>query len=161
MAHWTDLLDDARPIHAIFGDAPPSIRGVGLHEVVVSRDGPSVSLRLDVAEFPASPPPKWARFNTVQLTLGASGVEAMTMSDVTPRTDPVDLDIRREPLPAAQTLGNQGVQYTSAGLVSPPRPRSLIHVRVLVGSDPILKLTAQFLSLEKITAYLSEARPEP
>jgi len=160
MAHWTDLLDDARAIRAIFGDAPPSLRGVDLHEVVVSWDGPSVSLRLDIAEFPPSPPSKWAKFNTVHLSLGAVGVEALTMSDVLPRRDPVDLDIRREPLPASQTLRNQGVQYTSTGPVTPERPRSLIHVDVLVGPDPILEVTTHWLYLEKISAYLSTERPE-
>jgi hypothetical protein len=154
MAHWTDLLEDAAPIRAIFGDAPPSLRGVDLHEVVVSWDGPSVSLRLDTAEFPASPPPKWAKLNTVQLTLEAFSVETMSMSDVIPRTGPVDLDIRREPLPASESLRAEGVQYTAAGPKPPPRPRSLIHLTVLAGSDPILKLKAHVLFLQKISAYL-------
>ena len=153
MAHWTDLLEDAAPIRAIFSDAPPSLRGVDLHEVVVSWDGPSVSLRLDTAEFPASPPPKWAKLNTVQLTLEAFSVETMSMSDVIPRTGPVDLDIRREPLPASEPLRAEGVQYT-AGPKPPPRPRSLIHLTVLAGSDPILKLKAHVLFLQKISAYL-------
>ncbi len=161
MAHWTDLLLDAAPIRAIFGDAPPSLRGVDLHEVVVSWDGPSVSLRLDTAEFPASPPPKWAKLNTVQLTLYASGVETMSMSDVIPREGPVDVDIRREPLPASEPLRSEGLQYTAAGLKPPPRPRSLIHLAVLAGPDPILKLEAHVLFLQKISAYLDDPRAAP
>jgi len=138
---------------------PPHCGGVDLHEVVV--DDVSVVLRLDVAEFPPAPPLKWAKFNTVHLSLWAAGVEALTMSDVLPKLRPVDLDIRRVPLPASQTLRNQGVQYTSAGPVTSERPRSIIHVDVLVGPDPILELTTHWLHLEKISAYLSTERPAP
>jgi Immunity protein 50 len=122
MAHWTDLLEDAAPIRAIFGDAPPSLHGVDLHEVVVSWDGPSVSLRLDTAEFPASPPPKWAKLNTVQLTLEAFPVETMSMSDVIPRTGPVDLDIRRETpsrLGASARRGRPGNNHRPKNAAAP------------------------------------------
>jgi hypothetical protein len=159
MAHWTDLLEDAAPIKAIFGDAPPSLRGVDLHEVVVSWDGPSVSLRLDTAEFPASPPPKWSTLNTVQLTLEVGPVETMSMSDVIPRTGGVDLDIRREPLPASETLRAELVQYTTTDTKTPPRLRALIHLYVLASCDPILKLKAHSLYLKRISAYLNGARP--
>jgi hypothetical protein len=148
-------------MRAIFGDAPPSLHEVELHEIVASWDGPSLAHHLDTAEFPASPPPKWAEFNTVQLTLQAFPVEMLTMSDVVPRIGTVDLDIRREPFPASETLRNEFIQYTGTGPITPPRTQSLIHLAVLVGSDPILKLKVQRLPLQRISAYLNEARPAP
>jgi hypothetical protein len=161
VAHWTDLLVEAAAIRAIFGEAPPSLHGVELHEVVVGWDGPSVSLRFDIAELPASPPPKWTKFNTVQMTLLAFAVEGITMSDVIPRVGTVDLDIRREPLPASETLRNEGVQLADTGWITPPRPQSLIHIAVLVGTDPILELKAHDLLLQEVSAYLNEERPAP
>jgi hypothetical protein len=137
------------------------MRGFLRPRFVVSWDGPSVSLRLDTAEFPASPPPKWSTLNTVQLTLEVGPVETMSMSDVIPRTGPVDLDIRREPLPASETLRAELVQYTAAGPKTPPRPRTLIHLAVHAGSDPILKLKAHFLLLQKISAYLDDPQAAP
>jgi hypothetical protein len=125
VAHSTDLLEDAAPMRAIFGDAPPSLHEVELHEIVASWDGPSLAHHLDTAEFPASPPPKWAEFNTVQLTLQAFPVEMLTMSDVVPRIGTVDLDIRREPFPASETLRNEFIQYTGTGPITPPRTQSL------------------------------------
>jgi hypothetical protein len=59
VSDWTDLLVDPRTIRAIFGPTGPSLEGIELHAIELHRDGPTVTLRFDVAEFPADPPKKW------------------------------------------------------------------------------------------------------
>jgi Immunity protein 50 len=82
MPDWTDLLEDPRGIRAIFGDTCPSLDRVELHDIVLGRDGPTVTLRFDLPEFPLDPPTKWrhAGFNRVQVRLLAIGVRELNVS---------------------------------------------------------------------------------
>lgn len=77
MDKWTDLLVDAASIKAIYGAALPTLDEIDLHEIILHRDGPNVTLRFDLKCFPKNPPKKWlnAGFNCVQLQLLASDIE--------------------------------------------------------------------------------------
>lgn len=78
---WLDVLDDERGVRAIYGDEPPSLQRVTLHEVCLHRDGPRVTLRLDLPEYPSSPPKKWSTqgFNVVQIKLMFVAVVAFSI----------------------------------------------------------------------------------
>ena len=56
---WADFLLNPTPLRSIFGDISPSLKGVDLHEIVVDRDGPRVSLRFDLKNFIERPPTIW------------------------------------------------------------------------------------------------------
>lgn len=67
---WTQHLGNKLPIEAVYSQTP-SLRNVRLHEIRLHQDGPQVSLRLDLNEFPDKPPRRWTAegFNRAQLTL--------------------------------------------------------------------------------------------
>ena len=79
--NWADYLSDFNKLKAIFGDKPPSLKDVDLHDVVLDRDGPKVILRFDVSEFPEAPPTKWlvSGFNRVQLKLMVLGIQDLSI----------------------------------------------------------------------------------
>lgn len=96
MEDWTDILLDPRTIRAIFGDQSPSLLGVELHRIDVTRDGPMVGLTFNVRDFPLDPPPKWreAGFNCVQIRLRGIGVQELHVDGIT--TNPtVDVVLTR------------------------------------------------------------------
>lgn len=97
MPTWLDTLHDPRPIQAIYGSVVPALAPVALHEIRLHRDGPAVTLRLALPEFPAEPPPKWVaqQANTVQIELMLDGVRSISLSGW--GTEPViDLSIVAE-----------------------------------------------------------------
>jgi hypothetical protein len=67
---WTKLLVNAKAIDAIYSEAP-SLLKTRLHEVRLHQDGPRVSLRIELNDYPKHPPSKWVddKCNRVQLTL--------------------------------------------------------------------------------------------
>lgn len=67
---WTNHLGNKLPVESIYSKAP-SLVEVRLHEVRLHQDGPRISLRIDLNEFPDNPPQKWivGKFNRAQLTL--------------------------------------------------------------------------------------------
>lgn len=94
---WLDLIDDDRGVRAIYGDKPPALGRVVLHEVTLHRDGPRAVLRFDLPEYPTEPPRKWLdlRFNVVQIQLMLIGVHDISMSGW--RNSPgVELSIERD-----------------------------------------------------------------
>jgi hypothetical protein len=95
---WTDLLDDPRTVHAIFGEAP-SLDQVELLSITLRRDGPvaAVSIELAESEFPVFPPSKWrdAGFNRVHVELQCVGVSALEIRGL--ETTPIfDLKIEQD-----------------------------------------------------------------
>ncbi|UKA05131.1 immunity 50 family protein [Photobacterium damselae subsp. damselae] len=54
--NWTKYLLDSNKIKAIFGDKIPSIEAIDLHEVLLNRDGPKVTFRFDLSDYPDNPP---------------------------------------------------------------------------------------------------------
>lgn len=67
---WVTHLGNKRPIESLYSKSP-SLSEVRLHEVRLHQDGPRVSLRFDLNEFPDTPPRKWitGKFNRAQMTL--------------------------------------------------------------------------------------------
>ncbi|ASW01025.1 Imm50 family immunity protein [Paraburkholderia aromaticivorans] len=76
MSHWTDFLVDKRKVTFIYGEDFPSLDKVNVHDVTFHRDGPTVTFRIDLRDYPLSPPKNWVenKFNTVQIQLSCSGV---------------------------------------------------------------------------------------
>lgn len=82
MANWTDYVANAGSLTSIYGCEVPALHCVDFHGLETRRDGPSVLLRFDLADYPHSPPRKWvdAKFNRVQLRLLAIGVNEFKMA---------------------------------------------------------------------------------
>ncbi len=82
MKFWADFLSDKTALSAIYGDDVPELWKVNLHELMLHRDGPTASFRLDLASFPKAPPKKWSAsgFNCVQLKILAIGVRDLSIA---------------------------------------------------------------------------------
>ena len=97
MTNWADLLDGPRTIRAVFGIAP-SLDHVELHSILLNRDGPSETLKIELAEaeFSSFPPHKWreAGFNRAIVRLQCWGVRELDIRGL--ETEPIlDLKIER------------------------------------------------------------------
>lgn len=81
MTNLFDYLVDAKQLKAIYGQEFPSLHDVDFHALDLHRDGPRALLKIDLPEFPKSPPQKWidAGFNRVQLKLLGVGVHHFKM----------------------------------------------------------------------------------
>lgn len=82
MSNWTEFLVDDKQLKGIFGDSIVSLMNVSIHEVMMHRNGPAVTLRFDLEDFPIEPPKKWRdnNFNTVQMTLSCVDVSNLSVS---------------------------------------------------------------------------------
>ncbi|OIK06865.1 Imm50 family immunity protein [Streptomyces monashensis] len=78
---WTSLLHNPEGITSVYQGNPPDLVGVHLHEAVLRTDGPTLTLRLDLARYPEQPPLKWAvqRFNTTQVEISFSGIREIVI----------------------------------------------------------------------------------
>jgi hypothetical protein len=67
---WIQYVDNPKPITSIYQQLPV-LQQVRILEAQLLQDGPEVLLRIDLNEFPASPPLKWiaGKFNRVQMKL--------------------------------------------------------------------------------------------
>jgi hypothetical protein len=79
---WIDIVSNNKFLKMLFPNSDPSLDAIRLHEVILHQDGPKVSLRFDLNEYPALPPSKWqvTGSNTVQVCLDGIGVKALTIS---------------------------------------------------------------------------------
>jgi len=79
---WTKTVDETEFLDRLFPDSAPSLSRVTIHELRLHRDGPSVLIRFDLAEYPSDPPKKWVAgaFNTVQITLWAFEIKEWEMA---------------------------------------------------------------------------------
>lgn len=97
MTTWLDCISDPRPVQAIYGTTPPSLRNVTLHEVCLHREGPRVMMRFDLADFPDQPPKKWRDhgYDVAQVVVMLIGVWEISLQNWT--SNPVvNLAIARE-----------------------------------------------------------------
>ncbi|MET9351289.1 Imm50 family immunity protein [Streptomyces termitum] len=123
---WTSLLADSSGIERIYSGRAPDLTGLNLHSIEFNREGPSLLLRFDMPSYPENPPEKWKKqgFNTIQVTIGLSGVKNPVLNGFT--TSPV-VDI---------TLKSQG------------------EITLDVESDSLkLHATAATVYVSKISAY--------
>ena len=77
---WIECVGNRKPIETLYSK-PPSLNGVRVLEVTLHQDGPRVSLRVDLNEFPDRPPRKWTAggFNRVQLILVLIEVRSLSI----------------------------------------------------------------------------------
>lgn len=82
MKLWTDYLISSKYIDSIYHENKPNLNNVDIHEIIFHRDGPKVSIRMNLNEYPENPPKKWLfqKFNTVQLTLALIDIKEVSMS---------------------------------------------------------------------------------
>lgn len=79
---WTELAYKPEGIRAVYGGEVPDLAEVVLHDVLFHRDGPRVTLGVDLPTFPANPPQKWVfeQHNTVQIKLSFVSVHRVELS---------------------------------------------------------------------------------
>lgn len=68
---WISALSDATAIERIYAGEIPELRKCCVRQLAFRRDGPQVSVQLDLPAYPSAPPAKWRaqKFNTVQLEI--------------------------------------------------------------------------------------------
>ena len=98
MPHWTDFLLDKRKVEFIYGEGLPALDKVSVHEILFDRDGPTVIFRIDLSEYPSSPPKKWIenKFNTVQIQLSCVGVKCSSLEGWSNTLLFANIDLSRE-----------------------------------------------------------------
>ena len=76
---WSTLLENPEAIRSLF-DNEPSLLGIRLTDIALSQDGPTVTLHLDLNDYPSRPPARWTRVdaNAVTVSLQLLGVENFT-----------------------------------------------------------------------------------
>lgn len=129
---WMDVLLDNRALRAVFGEVDPSVDDVDIHEVRLERDGGSLFLRLDLAEFPAVPPKKWVaqEANTVQIELELSSIHSLSIEGW-----------------GTERGARLGIQRNSNGLIE-----------LTCRNVPTITATGEWLSLRMMRAHKSLAR---
>ncbi|WP_105661044.1 Imm50 family immunity protein [Cronobacter dublinensis] len=82
MGSWTDVLVDKSKVSSIFKEEEPSLCNIDIHEIIFHRDGPKITLRFNLENYPSDPPKKWVlqKFNTVQLQLTALDINEVKFS---------------------------------------------------------------------------------
>lgn len=97
MTTWLEVVHDSHKIHAIYGEEAPALRGVSLHEITIHRDGPNATLRIDLPDFPSSPPKKWIDrgLNVVQIEVSFASVHSIKLDGWT-LSPVVDLSIEQQ-----------------------------------------------------------------
>ena len=127
MTHsWTTLLTDKSPIESIFGEERPSLSNIDLHEIIIHRDGPKVTLVFDLDSYPKSPPKKWVvgEFNKVQIKLSAFSVQELSIN-----------------------------QFHTKNITSLDIFQDGEFICLTTNKEPSLKILAEYLVLDKISAY--------
>jgi hypothetical protein len=125
--NWTDCIGNKKPIENLYS-VPPSLNGVRVLEVSLHQDGPFVSIRINLNEFPDAPPKEWVAngFNRVQITLMFIEVE--------------DLKIRG---------------WSSNNIVDVVIERRSDRVSVIMrGQGTEIEGVFSFVEVEKVSAYL-------
>lgn len=95
MRSWLDIVGESDVLARLFNDGMPSLNVVEMHEIAVHRDGPALTLRFDLAEFPCNAPAAWRSegHNTLQLTLVVSGLRSFVLSGwATEATGPLRIE---------------------------------------------------------------------
>ncbi|WP_448886375.1 Imm50 family immunity protein [Citrobacter telavivensis] len=131
MMSWTTYLVDSRYIDSIYHTDKPNLNEVDVHEVIFHRDGPKVSIILNLKEYPNAPPAKWVaqKFNTVQIKIALIDIEKVEMSGWIDTTYIACVDIKK-------TDGK-------------------INFNV-IGVNLRLSVEAKFMDIESISAYMKK-----
>ncbi|ELY2798376.1 hypothetical protein SNN58_003269 [Cronobacter dublinensis] len=97
MGSWTDVLVDKIKVSSIFKEEEPSLYNIDIHEIIFHRDGPKITLRFNLENYPSDPPKKWVlqKFNTVQLQLTALDINEVKFSGWEKTNYNLDLNISK------------------------------------------------------------------
>ncbi|EPD6703408.1 Imm50 family immunity protein [Cronobacter dublinensis] len=97
MGSWTDVLVDKIKVSSIFKEEEPSLYNIDIHEIILHRDGPKITLRFNLENYPSDPPKKWVlqKFNTVQLQLTALDINEVKFSGWEKTNYNLDLNISK------------------------------------------------------------------
>ena len=117
--NWLVAVNNPEGIFAIYGKDVPSLIGVELHEISLSRNAASVALRFDTLSYPESPPQKWkdAGFDRVQLTLEFGVAQELNIVNWT-NFCKFDLAIKKEGNMVRLKSSNGPVQIELLAMVS-------------------------------------------
>jgi len=128
---WLDLVGNRTFLAKLFGDEAPSLETVEVHEIILHRDGPRLTIRFDLADFPESPPSKWADegCNTLQVTLMIIGTGDLQLTGWA-------ANVTAQLVIGTATDGRRQVGLSN-GAVS-------------------LNVTADFVRIDKVSAYRNE-----
>ncbi|MDT3400676.1 Imm50 family immunity protein [Streptomyces sp. B1866] len=126
---WTAALQNPEGIRRIYSGNPPELHAVHVHEVTLSREGPTCKLRFDLPSYPTNPPAKWKSqgFNTTHVELFLLEVHMVDVRGLS--VDPI-VDIK---------LARREAVYLNAECES-------MRIEVVAGAAAIAK----------ISGYLSE-----
>ncbi|MBA8824348.1 hypothetical protein FHX42_001695 [Saccharopolyspora lacisalsi] len=129
---WVDLVIHSKGIKAIYGDHTPSLTGIDLHKVVFDYDRIHVTLVFDLPELPATLPAKWQKreCDVVQIEM-----DLIEISDL-----------------SARVWGSR--TSTSIHMVE-SQGKLNVSVQSETGE---LSATADFASLQRISAYRSDVK---
>ncbi|ELY3774463.1 hypothetical protein SMX71_004185 [Cronobacter dublinensis] len=97
MGSWTDVLVDKIKVSSFFKEEEPSLYNIDIHEIIFHRDGPKITLRFNLENYPSDPPKKWVlqKFNTVQLQLTALDINEVKFSGWEKTNYNLDLNISK------------------------------------------------------------------
>lgn len=78
---WTDLIENPQALSSLFGTAP-SLDNVRVSEITFAEGGPTISLSVELNEFPADPPQRWKKdlANAVVLKVQLLGIQSIEVS---------------------------------------------------------------------------------
>lgn len=131
MKSWTSHLVDSKHIDSIYRADIPVLNEVDIHEIVFNRDGPTISITLNLNEYPINPPQKWVdqKFNTVQIKIALIDIEEVELSGWISTTYIACIDINK--IDGKITLN-------------------------LTGGDLNLSIKARFIDVSSISAYMKK-----
>lgn len=123
---WIEHVENPVAIHSMFS-VTPALEKVELHELVFHRDGPRISMRIELNDYPDEPPQRWLvqKFNRAQLILMAT-------------------DIRSAEL--------RGWQTRNTCTISVSRGDDLLSLTLVGGATQIL-IETKFLFVDKLSGY--------
>jgi hypothetical protein len=56
---WLDVVDNPEQLFAAFGGQVPSLDGIEVRDVLLRFEDPSMTVRLNLADYPSAPPSAW------------------------------------------------------------------------------------------------------
>ncbi len=128
--NWTKCLGNARTIEAIYA-LPPSLSQVRVHELRCHQDGPRITIRLDLNEYPSNPPEKWLLngYNRVQMSLSLINVSSIQIAGW-----------------SSDNIGDMVLDMID----------SVVRLS-FIGNTTFIDCCGQFLEIEDISAYFDSA----
>ena len=131
---WLRVVDSAGRLQFFFGESEQHSSVVSVQEIVAHRDGREVRIRLDLEEYPESPPAKWVKAgnNVVQLVVSMIEVESLELN---------------------------GLARTMNLSVVAERDADVGLVRLTMSSDAVrFEATARFVHVASVSGYRNEER---